>query len=68
MFDIRVARTEGWSVLSNTPLARSGELVEGRPGHTWDQFQSTPPMSPYLLALAIQDYIPTPGTRNLTVW
>ena len=68
VFDVRVACTEGWSVLGNTPVARSEEEVTGRPGYTWTEFQPTPRMSPYLFAIAIQDYIATPGPGNVTVW
>ena len=64
-FSVRVARTAGWATLFNTPLLRSEPLAEG---WVWDVFEETPVMSTYLLALAIQDFLPVPGAGNLTVW
>jgi len=66
-FDVRVARTEGWKTLGNMPIVRS-EPVEEMPGWTWDVFETTPKMSAYLLAFAIQDYGFVTGTDNVTVW
>jgi len=66
-FDIRVARTEGWKTLGNMPIKES-EPVEGMDGWTWDIFETTPKMSAYLIAFAIQDYGSVRGSDNVTVW
>merc|ERR1711892_23536 len=66
-FDIKVARTEGWKTLGNMPIARS-EPVEGMEGWTWDIFETTPKMSTYLIAFAIQDYGFVSGSKNVTIW
>merc|ERR1719369_489000 len=49
-FDIRVARTEGWNTLFNTPLLYT-EPVPDREGWVWDVFATTPIMSTYTMAL-----------------
>ena len=67
-FDVRVARTEGWSTLFNTPLL-SSEPHPDREGWVWDVFQTTPVMSTYTLALAIQDFASKPSAfGNMTLW
>ena len=40
-FDVRVARTEGWSTLFNTPLLTS-EAHPDREGWVVDVFETTP--------------------------
>ena len=44
---------EGWATLFNTPLL-STEPIPDKPGWVWDVFETTPTMSTYLIALAIQ--------------
>jgi len=66
-FDMRVARTDGWNTLFNTPIAYT-EPVEGMDGWVWDVFQTTPKMSTYTMALAIQDFASVPAAGNMTIW
>ena len=66
-FDVRVARTEGWTTLFNTPLLYS-EPVSGMDGWVWDVFATTPRMSTYTMALAIMDFASVPAAGNMTVW
>jgi len=66
-FDIRVARTDGWRTLSNMPVENTF-AVEGMEGWVWDVFQTTPPMSTYLVAFAIQDFEGIEGALNVTIW
>jgi len=67
VFDIQVGRRADLPLrtLANMPLAHSEEL-EG--GIIMDTFQTTPVMSSYLIAFAIQDYSSVGGSGNLTVW
>ena len=66
-FDVRVARTEGWTTLFNTPLLTS-EPHPDREGWVWDVFETTPVMSTYTMALAIQDFASKPTSGNMTIW
>eukprot|EP00091_Calanus_sinicus_P024978 TRINITY_DN9285_c0_g1_i1.p1 TRINITY_DN9285_c0_g1~~TRINITY_DN9285_c0_g1_i1.p1 ORF type:complete len:465 (+),score=118.97 TRINITY_DN9285_c0_g1_i1:334-1728(+) len=49
------------------PIARS-EPVEGMDGWVWDIFETTPKMSTYTMAFAIQDFEFVSGSGNMTVW
>merc|ERR1719209_203805 len=73
-FELRLLRKEGWTSLSNMPILSSTPgsedgLPDWAPG-PWiqDNFASTVPMSPYLLAIAIHDFPSVPGPDNVTVW
>ena len=66
-FDVRVARTEGWKTLFNTPVNFT-QPMEGRPGWVWDVFTTTPRMSTYTMALAIQDFKSLPAGDRMTIW
>ena len=37
-------------------------------GWVWDVFETTPIMSTYLIALAIQDFASVPAANNMTIW
>ena len=64
---MRVARTESWTTLFNTPVLYS-ESVPDMNDWIWDVFAMTPPMSTYTLALAIMDFASVPSAGNMTVW
>lgn len=64
---MRVARTEGWSTLFNTPVNFTQPMVD-RPGWVWDVFTTTPRMSTYTMALAIQDFTSLPAGDRMTIW
>ena len=67
-FYVRVARAEGWSTLFNTPLLGS-EPHPDREGWVVDVFETTPVMSTYTMALAIQDFASKPSSSgNMTIW
>ena len=66
-FDMRVARTEGWNTLFNTPVLYT-EPVQGMSGWVWDIFATTPAMSTYTMALAIQDFASILASNNMTIW
>lgn len=67
VFDVRVARTEGWLTLFNTPVNYT-EPVEGKPDWVWDVFRTTPRMSTYTLALAIQDFQSVQADERMKIW
>ena len=67
VFDVRVARTDGWLTLFNTPVNLTEPLAE-RAGWVWDVFTTTPPMSTYSVALAIQDFKSLPADDRMTIW
>ena len=69
VFDVKIARTEGWSTLFNTRLLATEPLPD-REGWVLDTFETTPRMSTYLIALAITDFSSkgaASGT-NVTIW
>ena len=37
-------------------------------GWVWDVFETTPIMSTYMIALAIQDFAAVPAANNMTIW
>ena len=63
----RVARTEGWLTLFNTPVNYT-EPVVGEPGWVWDVFLTTPRMSTYTMALAIQDFQSVTADERMKIW
>ena len=67
VFDVRIARTEGWRTLFNTPVNYTEPLPD-HPGWVWDVFTSTPRMSTYTMALAIQDYQSVTASDRMKVW
>ena len=62
-----MARTEGWLTLFNTPVNYT-EPVAGQPGWLWDVFTTTPRMSTYTMALAIQDFKSVTADERMKVW
>ena len=67
MFNVAVARTEGWNTLANEWLKESVPM-DDKEGWFMDTFSLSPPMSTYLVALAIQDFASVEGPNNVTVW
>ena len=68
VFNVAVARTEGWNTLANGPLFESVPM-DGMDGWFMESFSGGPPMSTYLVALAIQDFASVEGPDNVTtVW
>ena len=67
-FDMKVARTEDYHSRSNMPLV-SSEPHPDKPGYILDTFSSSVKMSPYLVAVAITDYVSVDTADNRTkVW
>ncbi|KAB0800198.1 hypothetical protein PPYR_05938 [Photinus pyralis] len=54
-FEISVARKTNMSSLSNMPLKESEEMPN-QSGWVWDHFDTSPPMSPHLVAFTIFDF------------
>ncbi|XP_063908739.1 aminopeptidase N-like isoform X2 [Zophobas morio] len=54
-FEITIARRTNMTVLSNMPL-RETEPITNAPGWVWDHFETSLPMSTYLVAFTICDF------------
>ena len=68
VWNIEVVRNEDYHARTNYPLVETVPYPE-KPGYVLDRFNSGPPMSPYLVAVAITDYVPLPSSDNrTTVW
>jgi len=67
-FNIRVGRNDNYHALSNMPLVETIPM-EGKEGWFMDIFDTSPEMSPYLVAVGVTDYKPIrSSTDNTTVW
>ena len=67
VFDVCVARKDGWNTLANMPLVET--VPTDNDGWIWDIFSTTVTMSPYLIAFSISDYAGhSAGSHNVTVW
>ncbi|KAK4881228.1 hypothetical protein RN001_004547 [Aquatica leii] len=54
-FEISIARKTSMSSVSNMPLKES-EIMQNKSGWIWDHFDTSPPMSPHLLAFTVFDF------------
>ncbi|XP_057659447.1 aminopeptidase N-like [Diorhabda carinulata] len=54
-FDISIGRREGYKSISNMPLINTQPLKE-KPGWYWDHFDTSVPMSTYLVAYVVSDF------------
>ncbi|CAG9861266.1 unnamed protein product [Phyllotreta striolata] len=54
-FDISIGRKEGYRAISNMPLFKTEPLKE-KEGWFWDRFDTSVPMSTYLVAFVISDF------------
>ena len=67
-FILTIGRTEDYFTRTNTPLVESKRLVD-KPGYVLDTFEQDVKMSPYLVAIAITDFVSLPSLDNSTsVW
>ncbi|KAL7638669.1 UNVERIFIED_CONTAM: hypothetical protein RMT77_011241 [Armadillidium vulgare] len=71
-FNIHIARQEGYRVISNMP-SRSSLPIENQDGWFWEIFNSTLPMSTYLIAFVVSDFefnasVETSGTVPFNIW
>ena len=69
-FDMRIGRTEDYHARSNMPLKSTAPHPDpDKFGYVLDTFETSVAMSPYLVAVAITDYVTLPNTDNSTsVW
>ncbi|XP_027211487.2 aminopeptidase N [Penaeus vannamei] len=61
-FEVFLAREETMVTLSNMPLAETLPLI-GQEGWVWDHYEESVPMSTYLIAFVVSDFV----NRNSTV-
>ncbi|KAK7072474.1 hypothetical protein SK128_018345, partial [Halocaridina rubra] len=62
-FEVFLARENNMSSISNMPLADTSP-VEGQPGWSWDHFETSVPMSTYLVAFVVSDFEYLNSTQN----
>ncbi|XP_063596358.1 aminopeptidase N-like isoform X1 [Penaeus indicus] len=62
-FEVYLGREEGMSSISNMPKFESLP-IEGQPGWVWDHFNTSVPMSTYLVAFVISDFSHMNSTAN----
>ncbi|XP_047482312.1 aminopeptidase N-like isoform X2 [Penaeus chinensis] len=62
-FEVYLGREEGMSSISNMPKFESIP-IEGQPGWVWDHFNTSVPMSTYLVAFVISDFSHMNSTAN----
>ncbi|XP_047471486.1 aminopeptidase N-like [Penaeus chinensis] len=70
-FEVHLARETWMTSLSNMPLAET-RPVEGQEGWMWDRFERSVPMSTYLVAFVVSDFVHINATVDdrvlLRVW
>ncbi|MCL4131802.1 UNVERIFIED_CONTAM: hypothetical protein GTU68_054331 [Idotea baltica] len=62
-FDITIAREDGMGVISNMPNI-SSTPIEDQPGWYWESFDTTLPMSTYLVAFIVSDFVSISSNAN----
>lgn len=66
-FSISLAHEDRLHALSNMPL-RDSEPVEGQAGWVWDHFETSAPMSTYLVAFVISDFKSKSDGVRFSTW
>ncbi|XP_027211538.2 aminopeptidase N [Penaeus vannamei] len=70
-FEIHLARESWMTTLSNMPLAETLPVM-GQEGWVWDRYEKSVPMSTYLVAFVVSDFVQVNTTVNdkvlLRVW
>ncbi|XP_037798468.1 aminopeptidase N-like [Penaeus monodon] len=71
IFEIHLARESWMTTLSNMPIAETMPVV-GQEGWVWDRYEKSVPMSTYLVAFVVSDFVQINTTVNdnvvLRVW
>lgn len=70
-FKLHLARPADMTSVSNMPQSGPSNPVDGVPGYVWDHYQESVPMSTYLVAFAVTDFVSLRSTApgpTFAVW
>lgn len=70
-FQITLGRPERMKTISNMPLERTilfNDKLREVDGYVWDIYQESVPMSTYLVAFVVCDFVTKSNGKNFSVW
>ncbi|KAL0271356.1 UNVERIFIED_CONTAM: hypothetical protein PYX00_008471 [Menopon gallinae] len=67
-FKLFIGRPKNMSSLSNMPQINNGKPVPGLPDYVWDEYEQSVPMSTYLVAFVVSDFVNITSKNRFAVW